>query len=437
MSQTSADPVEILDVVAGLWVWRLRHPGWQPGADWEPVIGCTCVDSGGERLLLDPLAPAGDAPEFWERFAERPPTVVVILKPDHVRDVDLFSGRYGAKAYGPKLFFPDDLPQSRLRPVEPGNHLPGGLVALYDGRGGLETPLWLPEQRAVVFADALTERGGELRVWATAWHEQRTLPALRALLELPFERVIIAHGQPVHSRADYEQALGRPPWPAGPLHLAAWGGSLGLVRHLVEAGANPAATDELRHETPLQWARAADQAEVAGYLESLAAPGSAPAVASEAPPEAIEFLSAVLLTSPDPGRLAVFYRDRLGLPLVEERHDQAEAHWGCELGDVHFAIHPGEPPDGAGPVRLALWVFDLEALVAGLAEQGVECSYPITKLGEGSWVTALSDPDGNQVELTQMSSEWVERLARHRGAGADVIARARGRHRPAGEQEAG
>ena len=42
--------------------------------------------------------------------------------------------------------------------IEPGSELPGGLVALYDGRGRNETPLWAPEQRALLFADALTER---------------------------------------------------------------------------------------------------------------------------------------------------------------------------------------------------------------------------------------------------------------------------------------
>jgi hypothetical protein len=38
------------------------------------------------------------------------------------------------------------------------------------------------------------------------------LPALRALLELPFERVIVSHGEPVHDRAEYERALERPAW---------------------------------------------------------------------------------------------------------------------------------------------------------------------------------------------------------------------------------
>jgi hypothetical protein len=203
---------EVRDVAPGLWIWRVRHPAWTPETDWEPLVTSTCVESGGEVALLDPLAPPEDATEAWERLDARPPTLVVVLKPDHVRDVDLFVRRYGARAFGPALFWPDDVPETELEAIEPGNELPGGLVAQYDGRGRNETPLWLPQQRALVFADALTAPGGELRVWATPWHEERALPALRALLDLPFEHVIVAHGEPVHDRSAYEQALGREPW---------------------------------------------------------------------------------------------------------------------------------------------------------------------------------------------------------------------------------
>jgi glyoxylase-like metal-dependent hydrolase (beta-lactamase superfamily II) len=175
-------------------------------------VTSTVVESGGEVAVLDALAPPESAGEIWERLDARPPTTAVVLKPDHVRDVDLFARRYGAKAFGPYLFWRGDAPQTELEPIEPGSELPGGLVALYDGRGRMETPLWLPEQRALVFADALTAPGGELRVWATPWHQERALPALRALLELPFEHVIVAHGEPVHDRAGYERALERPAW---------------------------------------------------------------------------------------------------------------------------------------------------------------------------------------------------------------------------------
>ena len=203
---------EVCDVAPGLWIWRLPHPDWSPDADWEPPVTSTCVESGGEVVVLDPLAPPNESLDVWERLDAKPPTVAIVLKPDHVRDVDSFVERYGVRAYGPYLFWRHDIPETELEGVQPGDTLPGGLVALYDGRGRNETPLWLPEQRALVFADALTAPGGELRIWATPWHEERALPALRALLELPFEHVIVSHGEPVHDRAAYEQALELPPW---------------------------------------------------------------------------------------------------------------------------------------------------------------------------------------------------------------------------------
>ena len=163
-------------------------------------------------ILLDPLAPPPGTTDVWERIDAAPPRVVVILKPDHVRDVDLFVRWYGARAYGPSLFWRDDVPHTELEPVHPGDALPGGLQAHHDGRGMLETPLYLPEQRALVFADGMTAPKGVLRVWATPWHELRTLPALRALLDLPFEHVLVSHGEPVHDRGAFEAALEREPW---------------------------------------------------------------------------------------------------------------------------------------------------------------------------------------------------------------------------------
>jgi hypothetical protein len=203
---------ELRDVAPGLWVWRVEHPDWRPDAGWERLVASTCVAAGGEVALIDPIAPPAEATEVWERLDARPPTLVVILKPDHVRDVDLFVRRYGARAFGPYLFWRHNIPETELEEIEPGTELPGGLVALYDGRGRGETPVWLPEQRALVFADALTERAGVLRVWSTPWHEERALPALRKLLELPFEHVIVSHGRPVHDRAAYERALELPAW---------------------------------------------------------------------------------------------------------------------------------------------------------------------------------------------------------------------------------
>jgi hypothetical protein len=205
-------PSELRDVAPGLWLWRRPHPAWRAGYEWEPEVSSFCVGSRGEIAVLDGLAPPEAERDVWERLDASPPTTAVVLKPDHVRDVDVFVRRYGAKGYGPDLYFRDDVPETRLEEVWPGSELPGGLLALHDGRGRAETPLYLPEQRALVFADGLTAPGGTLRVWSTPWHEECVLPALRKLLELPFELVLVSHGEPVHDRAAFEAALERGPW---------------------------------------------------------------------------------------------------------------------------------------------------------------------------------------------------------------------------------
>jgi hypothetical protein len=204
--------VEIRDVAPGLWLWRQPHPAWEEGNDWDPLVTSVAVESRGVPILLDPLAPPPRERAVWERIDALAPEVVVVLKPDHVRDVDLFVRWYGCRAFGPSLFWRDDVPKTELEAVHRGSELPGGLLALDDGRGMLETPAYLPEQRALVFADGMTAPDGVLRVWSTPWHEQRVLPAMRALLELPFETVVVSHGEPVHDRPAFEAALEREPW---------------------------------------------------------------------------------------------------------------------------------------------------------------------------------------------------------------------------------
>jgi catechol 2,3-dioxygenase-like lactoylglutathione lyase family enzyme len=143
-------------------------------------------------------------------------------------------------------------------------------------------------------------------------------------------------------------------------------------------------------------------------------------------PEDIRFISGILLVSSQPERLVAFYRDVLGVPLVAEIHADSEPHWGCELGDVHFAIHPAadypdDPAGGPGPVKLAFMVFDLTAMAAWLGERGIPLCYPPMDLGSESTITAIRDPDGNLVELTQLGSGWLGHLKSHRAAGGDLV----------------
>ena len=35
----------VQDVAPGLWLWRVDHPDWRPGLEWEPLVTSTCVES--------------------------------------------------------------------------------------------------------------------------------------------------------------------------------------------------------------------------------------------------------------------------------------------------------------------------------------------------------------------------------------------------------
>lgn len=137
---------------------------------------------------------------------------MIVLKPDHVRSAAELGERWWAPVFGPPSIESRLGEETDFRGFDPGDELPGGLLALDDRRGRNERPVYLPEQQALVFADGMTAgRDGLLRVW----HTERldgTLSALRNLLELPFTQVCVSHGEPVHDRAAFEAALEREPY---------------------------------------------------------------------------------------------------------------------------------------------------------------------------------------------------------------------------------
>lgn len=142
--------------------------------------------------------------------------------------------------------------------------------------------------------------------------------------------------------------------------------------------------------------------------------------------EKIEFLSAIILVSKNPQALAAFYRDVVGLPLEDEEHGETEKHYGCELGDLHFAIHPLSNFEGSGTgtgaVKLAFTVFDMNAFVEKMKSKNVKLEYSPKDTGF-SLMTALHDPDGNYIEFTQLSDRWFQHLESRRKKGIDVVAK--------------
>jgi glyoxylase-like metal-dependent hydrolase (beta-lactamase superfamily II) len=98
--------------------------------------------------------------------------------------------------------------------VRPGDDLPGGIRAIESGRAG-EVLYWLPVQQALVAGDVLL--GKPLRICPDPWIGKAGRPAvreaLRPALELPIERVLVSHGEPVLAggRTALEQALDQAP----------------------------------------------------------------------------------------------------------------------------------------------------------------------------------------------------------------------------------
>ena len=129
--------------------------------------------------------------------------------------------------------------------------------------------------------------------------------------------------------------------------------------------------------------------------------------------EQIEFLSAVLVISKDVDRLAAFYKDVIGLPLTVEDHGKLKKHYGCELGDLHFAIHPPENFEnqsaGVGAVRLAFTTFDIRSLAKRIEDAGYKLAFQPKDTGF-AMMTALQDPDGNYIEFTQLGERWFKYL---------------------------
>ena len=83
-------------------------------------------------------------------------------------------------------------------------------------------PLHIPSHEALVFGDAVVEVDGALKVWASEkvdakakrFYRERFNPTLEPLLELPFDRALVTHGQPLMrgAKRKLREALDAEPW---------------------------------------------------------------------------------------------------------------------------------------------------------------------------------------------------------------------------------
>ena len=189
-----AKPVETMEIAPGLWRWTAPHPDWKKGDDWDQAVGCVYYEAQAATVLVDPLVPP-ERDRFLEaldRDVERRglPVSVLITVPWHARSAAELAGRYGKGDAAPAGVEPFPLPE-----IE-------------------ETLWWLPEHGALVAGDALLGAPGGVRVCPDSWLDERSSPlsireTLRPLLDLPIERVLVSHGEPVleDGRAALERAL--------------------------------------------------------------------------------------------------------------------------------------------------------------------------------------------------------------------------------------
>lgn len=195
------------EIAPALWRWTAPHPDWNPNAaagssaDWEQRVGSVLYELQDVVVLIDPLLPLEGRASFlaWldERVAGRAVSILTTSR-WHRRDREELAERY---------------PQDGLRAW---NAVPPG-VSPRPLRGAGETLYWLAGAEALVAGDRLiaAERGG-LRLCPESWladvrvDRAGLAEIMRPLLELPIERVLVSHGEPVlrDGRAALARAIG-------------------------------------------------------------------------------------------------------------------------------------------------------------------------------------------------------------------------------------
>jgi hypothetical protein len=170
------------EIAPGLWRWTGLHPAWTPEEEWPREVGSVYYEAPDAIVLFDPLVPPEDSERFWaalDRDVERAgKRVVLALTTDsHARSQEEILKRYGADT-----------------------GTPPAAVEAKDTTWYGELLYWLPAHGALIAGDVLLGDGaGGVRV-ADSWlgdDRERVRGALLPLLELPIERVLVAHGDPV------------------------------------------------------------------------------------------------------------------------------------------------------------------------------------------------------------------------------------------------
>jgi len=194
--------MEVVRLAEGLWRWTAVHPRWEywPDHEREPrEVGCVYYEADDATVLIDPLVPAGEEDGFFRHLdadVERRGLPVVILPTAewHRRSADELAARYDARIGGTP---PDSIEEI---PIE--------------GADERQVAYFIRPHAALVVAEVFAvDIHGELRVCSSpALARPEELEAtLNRLMELPVERLLVSHGEPVleDAKARMTEALAR------------------------------------------------------------------------------------------------------------------------------------------------------------------------------------------------------------------------------------
>jgi hypothetical protein len=182
------------EIAPGLWHWTARHR--HIGSD----VSSYYLRS--ERVVLDPLLPAEGL--AWFDGAE--PEHVVLTNRHHDRDAWRLQEAFGAQVHSVACGLHELAGRGSVTPFRFGDELPGGIIAHEVGAiCPDETALHIPAYRALAVADGIVRWGGgkglafvpDSLMDDPAETKQGLLDAYRTLLDLDFELLLLAHGDPV------------------------------------------------------------------------------------------------------------------------------------------------------------------------------------------------------------------------------------------------
>jgi len=188
------------EISPGLWHWTARHP--HIDMDVSSYYLAT------ERVALDVLLPPEGVD--WFESIGAPPEHVVLTNRHHDRDAWRLQDAFGCAVHCVSTGLDELDGRGSVTPFDFGDELPGGIVAHEVGAiCPDETALHIPAHGALAVADGVVRWPGaegltfvpDSLMDDPEQTKRRLRDAYRGLLELDFERLLLAHGEPVQGDA--------------------------------------------------------------------------------------------------------------------------------------------------------------------------------------------------------------------------------------------